>query len=64
MERSFTATSTQRPCRQSMRNGLVHVYTPEQARSPQQKELLLHLSDSLLAELEQADRVRHRSANA
>src|SRR6478672_5064957 len=29
-------------------------YTPEQARSPQQKELL-SLSDSLLAELEQAD---------
>ncbi len=30
------------------------VYTPEEARSPQQKELL-SLSDSLLAELEQAD---------
>src|SRR5258708_36343939 len=30
------------------------VYTPEQARTPQQKELL-SLSDSLLAELEQAD---------
>ena len=30
------------------------VYTPEQARTPQQKELLSH-SDSLLAELEQAD---------
>jgi len=30
------------------------VYTPEAARTPQQKELLL-LSDSLLAELEQAD---------
>jgi len=30
------------------------VYTPEAARSPQQKELLT-LSDSLLAELEQAD---------
>src|SRR5258708_494723 len=29
-------------------------YTPEQARTPQQRELLL-LSDSLLAELEQAD---------
>src|ERR1700686_1882612 len=29
-------------------------YTPEQARTPQQKELL-PLSDSLLAELEQAD---------
>src|ERR1700747_2586386 len=29
-------------------------YTPEQARTPQQKELL-SLSDSLLAELEQAD---------
>jgi FMN-dependent NADH-azoreductase len=30
------------------------VYTPEEARTPQQKELL-SLSDSLLAELEQAD---------
>ena len=30
------------------------VYTPEQARTPQQKELL-SLSDSLIAELEQAD---------
>ena len=30
------------------------VYTPEQARTPEQKELL-SLSDSLLAELEQAD---------
>ena len=30
------------------------VYTPEQARTPQQKELL-SLSDSLVAELEQAD---------
>ncbi|WP_058185327.1 FMN-dependent NADH-azoreductase [Terracidiphilus gabretensis] len=30
------------------------VYTPEEARAPQQKELL-SLSDSLLAELEQAD---------
>jgi len=30
------------------------VYTPEQARTPQQKKLL-SLSDSLLAELEQAD---------
>src|SRR5260370_17533893 len=30
------------------------VYTPEQARTPQQKELL-SLSDSLLPELEQAD---------
>jgi FMN-dependent NADH-azoreductase len=30
------------------------VYTPEEARTPQQKELLA-LSDSLLAELEQAD---------
>ena len=30
------------------------IYTPEEARTPQQKELLL-LSDSLLAELEQAD---------
>src|SRR5450631_1127951 len=30
------------------------VYTPEKARTPQQKELL-RLSDSLLAELEQAD---------
>jgi FMN-dependent NADH-azoreductase len=30
------------------------VYTPEEARTPQQKKLLL-LSDSLLAELEQAD---------
>jgi FMN-dependent NADH-azoreductase len=30
------------------------VYTPEQGRTPQQKELL-SLSDSLLAELEQAD---------
>src|SRR5579863_2974686 len=29
-------------------------YTPERARTPQQKELL-SLSDSLLAELEQAD---------
>src|ERR1700685_2942813 len=29
-------------------------YTPEQARTPQQKEVL-SLSDSLLAELEQAD---------
>src|ERR1700729_685801 len=30
------------------------VYTPEEARTPQQKEML-SLSDSLLAELEQAD---------
>jgi FMN-dependent NADH-azoreductase len=30
------------------------VYTPEEARTPQQKELL-SLSDSLLAELEQSD---------
>jgi hypothetical protein len=37
-------------------------YTPEQARTSQQKELL-SLSDSLLAELEQADEY-HRSAHA
>src|ERR1700759_3824757 len=30
------------------------VYTPEEARTPEQKELLSH-SDSLLTELEQAD---------
>src|SRR5579863_44481 len=29
-------------------------YTPEEARTPQQRELLVH-SDTLLAELEQAD---------
>ena len=51
--KSLTATSTQRmPPINAEWVGAV--YTPEQARTPQQKELL-SLSDSLLAELEQAD---------
>jgi len=33
-------TSTQQQCRRSMRNGSGAVYTPEEARTPQQKELL------------------------
>ena len=54
MERSFIATLTQRKSRLSAPNGWEPRYTPEAARTPQQKALL-SLSDSLLAELEQAE---------
>jgi FMN-dependent NADH-azoreductase len=50
IERDLNATSTQ-PINAEW---IGAVYTPEAARTPQQKELL-SLSDSLLAELEQAD---------
>ena len=54
MERSLTATSTQPRYRPINAEWVGAAYTPEEARTPQQKELL-SLSDSLLAELEQAD---------
>ena len=54
MERSFIATLTQRKSRLSAPNGWEPCTPRKQARTPQQKELL-SLSDSLLAELEQAD---------
>ena len=48
------ATSTQPRSRLSTREWVGAAYTPEEARTPQQKEVLA-LSDTLLAELEQAD---------